>query len=96
MKINNLLLFQDDDVVAFPDIKPAAKHHTLVISRQHLVNAKVLTSEHKALGKVLQMLRVLVVALRPIKHKFMIQVGWTSNTIQERKNILVNLRNKSK
>lgn len=38
-------------MVAFPDIKPAAKHHTLVISKQHVLNAKVLTSEHKALGK---------------------------------------------
>lgn len=46
---NTNILYQDDDVIAFPDIKPAAKHHTLVISKQHIVNAKVLTSEHKEL-----------------------------------------------
>lgn len=49
---SQLLSFQDDDVVAFPDIKPAAKHHTLVISKQHIASAKALTSEHKALGKI--------------------------------------------
>ncbi|XP_008484199.1 histidine triad nucleotide-binding protein 3-like [Diaphorina citri] len=48
-KTNTNILYQDNDVVAFPDIKPAAKHHTLVISKQHVLNAKVLTSEHKAL-----------------------------------------------
>lgn len=46
---NTNILYQDDDVVAFPDIKPAAKHHTLVISKQHIASAKALTSEHKAL-----------------------------------------------
>uniref|UniRef100_A0A8D9BG16 Adenosine 5'-monophosphoramidase HINT3 n=2 Tax=Cacopsylla melanoneura TaxID=428564 RepID=A0A8D9BG16_9HEMI len=46
---NTSILYQDDEIVAFPDIKPAAKHHTLIIPKQHILNAKVLTSEHKAL-----------------------------------------------
>ncbi|KAL1461495.1 hypothetical protein WDU94_013385 [Cyamophila willieti] len=46
---NTSILYQDDDIVAFPDIKPAAKHHTLIIPKQHILNAKVLTSEQKAL-----------------------------------------------
>ncbi|XP_069701378.1 adenosine 5'-monophosphoramidase HINT3-like [Periplaneta americana] len=41
------ILYKDDEYVVFPDIKPATKHHYLVITREHIPNAKVLSSEHK-------------------------------------------------
>ncbi|GLH03598.1 POC1 centriolar protein homolog [Gryllus bimaculatus] len=37
-------LYQDDLYMVFPDIKPAAEHHYLVITKQHIPNAKHLKS----------------------------------------------------
>ena len=34
--------FQDDEVVAFPDIRPAAKYHFLISPREHIKDAKIL------------------------------------------------------
>lgn len=39
--------WKDDEYVAFPDIKPAAKHHYLIVTREHIRDVKVLTAEHK-------------------------------------------------
>ncbi|XP_023703548.1 histidine triad nucleotide-binding protein 3 isoform X1 [Cryptotermes secundus] len=39
----------DDEYVVFPDIKPAARHHYLIVTRKHIRNAKQLTVEHKSL-----------------------------------------------
>jgi diadenosine tetraphosphate (Ap4A) HIT family hydrolase len=44
-------LFQDDGYVAFPDIRPAAKHHYLIVTREHIRGVKELTAEHKFVGK---------------------------------------------
>ncbi|XP_046995807.1 adenosine 5'-monophosphoramidase HINT3-like isoform X1 [Schistocerca americana] len=41
------VLYRDEDYIVFPDIKPAAKHHYLVITREHVRNAKQLTSSDK-------------------------------------------------
>jgi diadenosine tetraphosphate (Ap4A) HIT family hydrolase len=46
-----LCSFQDDDYVVFPDIKPAARHHYLIVTRKHIQSAKQLTMEHKSVGK---------------------------------------------
>lgn len=46
-----LLIFQDENVVVFPDIKPAAPHHYLIVSKEHILDAKTLSPEHKSLGK---------------------------------------------
>jgi len=43
------IIFEDDELVVFPDIKPAAPHHYLVVPKDHLANAKVLGPEHKPL-----------------------------------------------
>jgi diadenosine tetraphosphate (Ap4A) HIT family hydrolase len=51
MLITFYCLFQDDEYVAFSDIKPAAKHHYLIVTREHIRDVKVLTAEHKLLGK---------------------------------------------
>ena len=41
---------QDDQFVAFRDIKPAAAHHYLIVTKRHIANAKVLSSSDKPLG----------------------------------------------
>uniref|UniRef100_A0A1B6DG90 Adenosine 5'-monophosphoramidase HINT3 n=1 Tax=Clastoptera arizonana TaxID=38151 RepID=A0A1B6DG90_9HEMI len=43
------IIFEDDDVVVFPDIKPAAPHHYLVVPKEHIKDAKSLKSEFKTL-----------------------------------------------
>ncbi|PNF37737.1 hypothetical protein B7P43_G11317 [Cryptotermes secundus] len=43
------ILYKDDEYVVFPDIKPAARHHYLIVTRKHIRNAKQLTVEHKSL-----------------------------------------------
>jgi diadenosine tetraphosphate (Ap4A) HIT family hydrolase len=40
------LLYQDEKVVVFRDIRPAAEHHYLICPREHIPNAKSLTSLH--------------------------------------------------
>jgi len=42
--------FQDDDLVAFRDIKPATQHHYLITSKEHIRDAKTLTPQNLPLG----------------------------------------------
>lgn len=44
------LLYEDNDIVIFEDIKPVAKHHYLVVTKNHIKDGKQLTLEHKDLG----------------------------------------------
>ncbi len=41
--------YEDDRVLAFYDIKPAAPTHILVIPKEHIASAAVLGEEHAAL-----------------------------------------------
>ncbi|KAJ9577098.1 hypothetical protein L9F63_006335 [Diploptera punctata] len=43
------VVYKDDEFVVFPDIKPASKHHYLIVTHEHIPNAKQLTQEHKSL-----------------------------------------------
>ncbi|XP_034237881.1 histidine triad nucleotide-binding protein 3-like [Thrips palmi] len=43
------LLVSAEDLVAIRDIRPIAKHHFLVVAREHIRNVKSLTKEHKPL-----------------------------------------------
>jgi hypothetical protein len=36
----------------FSDIKPAAKHHLLIVTKQHIPNAKALNSSQKHIGEL--------------------------------------------
>ncbi|MGB0663885.1 MAG: histidine triad nucleotide-binding protein [Pontibacterium sp.] len=48
-------VFEDDDVVAFNDISPAAPHHYLVIPKKHISTLNDLTPEDDAItGKMLR------------------------------------------
>lgn len=50
------VLYQDDDVVVFHDIQPAAPVHFLIIPRLHLPSLFDVGTEHTALlGKMLQL-----------------------------------------
>lgn len=43
------VLYEDDKVIVFSDIKPHAPTHYLVVPKQHLPHVKRLSSEHVAL-----------------------------------------------
>lgn len=48
------IVYQDDDVVAFRDIKPAAPVHVLIVPRKHIAKLSDATAEDaELLGKVL-------------------------------------------
>ena len=50
------ILYQDEDVLAFHDIHPAAPVHFLIIPRRHLSSLFDVGTEHTAiLGKMLQL-----------------------------------------
>ncbi|XP_050706472.1 adenosine 5'-monophosphoramidase HINT3-like [Eriocheir sinensis] len=40
------IVHQDEEFVVFPDIRPAAPHHFLVVTREHITDPKCLTKEH--------------------------------------------------
>ena len=44
-------LKQNDDMVCFRDLYPAAPHHFLVIPRQHIVSCLSLTKQDAPLGE---------------------------------------------
>ena len=49
-------IYQDEDIIAFPDISPAAPVHLLVISRKHIPSLLELTeAETELVGKMVLM-----------------------------------------
>jgi histidine triad (HIT) family protein len=53
-QIPSKILFEDDDLLAFHDINPAAPTHVLIIPKQHLVSLDDGQPEHvELLGKLL-------------------------------------------
>lgn len=44
------LVYEDEEVVAFRDIQPAAPVHVLVVPREHLASLDELEERHEALG----------------------------------------------
>ncbi len=48
-KIPSKLVYEDDDVLAFHDINPAASVHFLIIPKQHVPTLASCTMEHAAL-----------------------------------------------
>lgn len=43
-------VFEDDEIVAFEDVNPAAPTHVLVIPREHIATVNDLSGEHAALA----------------------------------------------
>lgn len=48
---NTEILYEDEDVAVFRDIKPASRFHILTVPKKHIEDVKALTSEDKELGK---------------------------------------------
>ncbi|CAO1390237.1 unnamed protein product [Diamesa serratosioi] len=46
-KTETEILFEDEKLVLFRDIRPAADHHFLVVPREHIINTKSLSVDHK-------------------------------------------------
>lgn len=46
---NTQILYEDDDICVFPDIKPASKLHLLIIPKRHIEDVKCLTPADKEL-----------------------------------------------
>jgi histidine triad (HIT) family protein len=47
-------VYEDDELIAFKDIRPAAPVHLLIIPRQHVAGLADVTTEHEALlGRML-------------------------------------------
>lgn len=43
------VIFEDDEIIIFKDIKPASKVHFLVVPKLHVKGPNTLTNEHKNL-----------------------------------------------
>jgi len=48
-KIPGDILYQDEEVIAFPDINPAAPTHVLIVTRKHIPSLTQLTDEEMPL-----------------------------------------------
>ncbi|KAL0270600.1 UNVERIFIED_CONTAM: hypothetical protein PYX00_007955 [Menopon gallinae] len=44
--IESKILFEDHELLAFPDIKPAAKHHYLVVPKRHIKDVRELNKDN--------------------------------------------------
>lgn len=44
------ILYEDDKIAIFQDIKPASKYHYLAVPKEHIKDGKALTTDHKELG----------------------------------------------
>lgn len=51
---NTEILFENDEICIFRDIKPAARFHILTVPKRHIDDVKSLTSSDKDLGKSLK------------------------------------------
>ncbi len=58
------LLYQDDQVIAFPDLNPKAPHHVLIIPRRHIPTLNDATADDtQLLGHLVQVARGLALQL---------------------------------
>jgi histidine triad (HIT) family protein len=63
-KIPAELLYQDDQVLAFPDVNPKAPKHVLIIPRRHIATLNDLTAEDTLLaGRLIQVAKQLAAEL---------------------------------
>lgn len=52
-KTNTEILFENEEFVAFRDIKPAASYHFLIIPKRHIMNINSLTVDDKPMCKLI-------------------------------------------
>ena len=54
-EIPSKIVYQDEDVVAFPDINPATPIHLLIVTRKHITSLAAMTNAETALaGKMVK------------------------------------------
>lgn len=52
-KIPSTIVYEDDDVLAFKDIKPVAPVHVVIVPKRHIANVNELTPENASvLGEI--------------------------------------------
>jgi len=69
-------LYEDDDVIAFHDIRPLARVHFLIVPKAHIETLKACTAEHQALlGKMMLLAAQLAAELGLVGYKTVMNVG---------------------
>lgn len=79
-KTDTEILFENDDFVAFRDIKPAAAFHFLIIPKHHILNTNALTVNDKPMCKFLNICMLKVCIGQMAKRSFWLlgSVAWNS------------------
>lgn len=49
-KTDSVIELETDDYVIFKDIRPASRHHYLIVPKQHFESLKVLDNSHSNMG----------------------------------------------
>lgn len=74
--IPSKMLYEDDDVIVFHDIRPLAKIHFLIVPRAHIETLKDCTAEHQALlGKMMLLAAKLAAEQGLTGYKTVMNVG---------------------
>lgn len=70
------MLYEDDDVIVFHDIRPLARVHFLIVPKTHIETLKECTAEHQALlGKMMLLAAKLAADQGLIGYKTVMNVG---------------------
>lgn len=74
--IPSKMVYEDDDVIVFHDIRPLAKIHFLIVPRAHIETLKDCTAEHQALlGKMMLLAAKLAAEQGLTGYKTVMNVG---------------------
>jgi histidine triad (HIT) family protein len=69
-------IFEDDEIIAFHDIRPLAKVHFLIVPKAHIETLKDCTAEHQALlGKMMLLAAQLAAEQGLTGYKTVMNVG---------------------
>ncbi|MFQ6332392.1 histidine triad nucleotide-binding protein [Methylophilus sp. 3sh_L] len=69
-------LYEDDEVIAFHDIRPLARVHFLIVPKAHIETLKECTAEHQALlGKMMLLAARLAAEQGLVGYKTVVNVG---------------------
>lgn len=70
------LLYEDDEVIAFHDIRPLARVHFLIVPKAHIETLKECTAEHQALlGKMMLLGAKLAAEQGLVGYKTVMNIG---------------------
>lgn len=70
------LLYEDEEVIAFHDIRPLARVHFLIVPKAHIETLKECTAEHQALlGKMMLLGAKLAAEQGLVGYKTVMNVG---------------------